>query len=92
MIIIRSDPAAGSASAGEFQASLMAIQLRVARRADELARSGMAPGVLKLSCWLQAEQEILDGGLLAAVERRGQSRPSGGISPEQGKERAGAGT
>lgn len=38
---------------------LLELQLRVARRADELARVRFVPTDLNLHCWLQAEEEIL---------------------------------
>ena len=38
---------------------LIALQLQVARRADQLATSLADRSVLNLSCWLQAEEEVL---------------------------------
>jgi len=38
---------------------LTELQLRVARRADELARSATAHSSLNLRYWLQAEHEVL---------------------------------
>lgn len=40
-------------------ARLTELQLKVARRADELARAGGWGTNLNLGCWLQAELEIL---------------------------------
>ncbi|HYC73140.1 MAG TPA: hypothetical protein VEB66_18155 [Opitutaceae bacterium] len=37
------------------------LELAVARRADQLAQTGLCPTPLNLHCWLQAEQEILGG-------------------------------
>lgn len=42
-----------------FTDSLIALQLQVARRADQLATSLADRSTLNLSCWLQAEEEIL---------------------------------
>lgn len=42
---------------------LLALQLRVARRADELAQERQAPPGLNLHCWLLAEREVLSGTL-----------------------------
>jgi len=38
---------------------LTALELRVARRADEIAGGAGGAAALKLHCWLLAEQEIL---------------------------------
>jgi hypothetical protein len=38
---------------------LLQLELRIARRADELARSAAARTALNLRHWLQAEEEIL---------------------------------
>src|SRR5882757_9251960 len=38
---------------------LVALQLQVARRADELAAARAVHTAFNLPCWLQAEQEIL---------------------------------
>ena len=46
-------------SSDDFQAALLDLQLQVARRADELARTHPGPGSLKLHCWLLAEEELL---------------------------------
>jgi hypothetical protein len=56
---------------------LAELELKVARRADELVRAGVAISDLKLVCWLQAEQEILHRGLLANASEHldGQSEP-----------------
>lgn len=40
------------------------IQLRVARRADELARARRAHTSLDLDCWLIAETEVLRGSYI----------------------------
>jgi hypothetical protein len=40
---------------------LSQLQLRVARRADELARDGNMGASLGLHCWLLAESELIDG-------------------------------
>jgi hypothetical protein len=43
---------------------LLALQLAVARKADELARSrSVGPG-LNLHCWLLAEAEVLGGSVI----------------------------
>lgn len=42
-----------------FLDPLTTLQLQVARRADELAASGQRRSTLNLSCWLQAEEEML---------------------------------
>jgi hypothetical protein len=39
--------------------ALADLELAVARRADQLAQSGLCTTPLNLHCWLQAEQEIL---------------------------------
>jgi len=38
---------------------LTTLQLQIARRADELATSRERRSALNLSCWLQAEEEML---------------------------------
>lgn len=38
---------------------LLDLEMRVARRADELARSQAMPTGLNLHCWLVAEAEVL---------------------------------
>jgi len=46
--------------AGEIETDpLIELELRVARRADELARSAITQTSINLRHWLQAEQEIL---------------------------------
>jgi len=45
---------------------LTQLELRIARRADELAAMGLGCTKLKLSCWLQAEEELLGGQASAA--------------------------
>jgi hypothetical protein len=42
---------------------LLTLQLRVARRADELTRTRVGTPGLNLHCWLLAEREILSGML-----------------------------
>jgi hypothetical protein len=42
--------------------ALSQLQLRVARRADELARDSNASTTLNHHCWFMAESELLDGG------------------------------
>ncbi|HWA24658.1 MAG TPA: hypothetical protein VG734_03210 [Lacunisphaera sp.] len=57
--------------ATELLSRLTALQVQVARRADELVKAGASSTELKLACWLQAEHEILDQDLLAiALEAR----------------------
>lgn len=52
--------------------ALADLELAVARRADELAQSGLCTTPLNLHCWLQAEQEILGrAGTFAAQESSG---------------------
>ncbi len=45
---------------------LAELQLRVARRADQLATARRDRSLLNLPCWLQAEEEIL-----GSMRRRG---------------------
>ena len=40
--------------------ALLDLQLRVARRADELARTRESPTLLNLHCWMLAETEIFN--------------------------------
>lgn len=46
---------------GEAADELLTLELRIARRADELARgpAGRAPS--QLECWLEAEAEVFRG-------------------------------
>jgi hypothetical protein len=41
--------------------ALSQLQLRVARRADELVRDSKVTTPLNLHCWLMAESELIDG-------------------------------
>jgi len=41
--------------------ALSQLQLRVARRADELARDNKIVTPLNLHCWMMAESELIDG-------------------------------
>lgn len=41
--------------------ALSQLQLRVARRADELAKESKVTTQLNLQCWLMAESELIDG-------------------------------
>jgi hypothetical protein len=41
--------------------ALFALQLEIARKADELARRCGREGGLNLQCWLLAEAEVLGG-------------------------------
>jgi hypothetical protein len=41
--------------------ALSQLQLRVARRADELARDSKIATPLNLHCWLMAESELIHG-------------------------------
>ncbi len=41
--------------------TLMELELRVARRADELTRTSSMEAPLSLECWLRAEAEIFSG-------------------------------
>jgi hypothetical protein len=43
---------------------LLTLQLRVARRADELAVARKTPTALNLHCWLMAETEVLGRDLV----------------------------
>lgn len=43
----------------DYGDGLLTLQLRVARRADELARARVEFGRLNLHCWLLAEREVL---------------------------------
>ena len=57
-----------------FHAALFELQLRVARRADELAREQPDIGGLQLHCWLLSEEELLhkvDGGVSPSPPRAG---------------------
>lgn len=45
---------------------LFSLQLQVARKADELARSEQGNG-MSLHCWLLAEAEILEGASVMAA-------------------------
>ena len=45
---------------------LLDLELRVARRADELARIQVENTALNLHCWLCAEQEIMGDGRRAS--------------------------
>jgi len=80
------------AAAGD---ALFELQLRIARRADELARrhqAGSPPAPrpasgasLNLHCWLLAEAEILGGALAAQGSTAGAARglaAVGGSAPE----------
>lgn len=55
--------------------ALADLELAVARRADQLAQSGLCSTPLNLHCWLQAEQEIL-GRTPAATRRAPVEAPS----------------
>lgn len=56
--------------------ALVELELAVARRADELAGSGLCRTSLNLHCWLEAEQEILGSSLsLAAPALNGSRSP-----------------
>lgn len=50
---------------------LVALQLRVARRADELSRNNTADRGADLERWLQAERECLFSSVGSAVEAIG---------------------
>jgi hypothetical protein len=41
--------------------ALSLLQLRVARRADELARGSKVASPLNLHCWFAAESELVEG-------------------------------
>jgi hypothetical protein len=41
------------------QARLLELELRIARRADELANVGLPVRDRNLECWIQAEREVL---------------------------------
>jgi hypothetical protein len=60
--------------------SLLTLQLRVARRADELARARAEPAGLNLHCWLLAEREVLSGTLTDWIAE--PARPTAGVSAE----------
>jgi hypothetical protein len=51
--------------------ALSQLQLRVARRADELVRGSKIGAPLNLHCWLTAESELIDGA------GRGDDPPGG---------------
>jgi hypothetical protein len=51
--------------------ALSQLQLRVARRADELVRDSKVSTPLNLHCWLMAESELIDGA------EPGEHPPSG---------------
>lgn len=55
----QSAPRAGTPAREMETDDLIELELRVARRADELARSAGTNTALNLRHWLQAEQEIL---------------------------------
>lgn len=61
-----SDPVAAPTADALFE-----LQLRVARRADELARTGDPEAENSLVFWFKAEQEIL-APYAEAVARRGE--------------------
>jgi len=46
--------------------ALFELQLRVARRADELAQADGSKTLLNLHCWLVAEAEILNKRLVSS--------------------------
>lgn len=52
-----------------FSNELTSLQLRVARRADELARLQRYPTPLNIHCWLQAEVEMWPVAANARDER-----------------------
>lgn len=70
-VSVASSPEASLETEGLFD-----LQLRVARKADELARNGSNRGGLSLHCWLLAEAEII-GRAAAADEgdRAGEPAP-----------------
>lgn len=47
--------------------TLFDFQLRVARRADEIAQAQPRDSALNLHCWLLAEHEVLSGKLPGAL-------------------------
>jgi hypothetical protein len=69
--------------AGLATDALLELQLRVARRADELAQAQQAGTPLNLHCWLVAEAEVLD----RRIEYRpiGYSRATGSIRKGRGE-------
>ncbi|HVS51160.1 MAG TPA: hypothetical protein VHD62_02300 [Opitutaceae bacterium] len=53
-----------------WEEELFALELRVARRADELARGYEASRARDLQVWFEAERELLDGaGFMRAADR-----------------------
>lgn len=59
---------------------LFQLQLRVARRADELARAGSGSQERDVRIWLQAETDLLcqaldPGSLAVRLKAKGNSRP-----------------
>jgi hypothetical protein len=56
--------------------NLFALQLAIARKADQLARERCAPAGLNLHCWLLAEAEVLGGSGIdtLAAASSGRSR------------------
>lgn len=55
--------------------TLLELELRIARRADELTREKMATGTLNLQCWLVAEYEVLGRDEHKIVPFPGAVRP-----------------
>lgn len=49
-----------------WESDLLALQLRVARRADELARTDQATGWPDIWAWIMAEGEILPAAMAVA--------------------------
>jgi hypothetical protein len=50
--------------------ALSQLQLRVARRADELARDSKVSSLPNHHCWLMAESELLDGRRMETTNQR----------------------
>jgi hypothetical protein len=55
---------------------LLQLELRIARRADELARTAAVRTALNLRHWLQAEEEILHRFLAGNISALGNPAPA----------------
>jgi hypothetical protein len=51
----------------DLSARLLGLELQIAKRADDLARTWPVKGGLNLGCWLHAEQEVLHAAGLLPV-------------------------
>jgi hypothetical protein len=65
MTALLAPPAAPASPSDSFlDDSLFQLQIRVARRADELARPTLAGRDADVRCWQQAEREIFEAGIV----------------------------